>query len=200
MRGEFEQARDAISEGRGILEDFGWVTEEASASQVSATVEILADELEAAERELRRGCEVLMRIGERGYLSTSAGMLANVLASMDRLEEAEHFITLSAETGSPDDSLTQVELRTARAEVLLRRGEVEAALQPAKEAVEIADGTDVLNSRGNARRELARVFRGAGQTPEAVEHALIARAEYERKGNVVSAQGIQRVLDELAES
>ncbi len=84
-------------------------------------MEILAGELEAAERELRRGCEVLIRLGEQGYLSTSAGMLANVLASMDRLEEAEHFITLSAKTGSSDDGLTQVEMRTARAEVLLKR-------------------------------------------------------------------------------
>ena len=200
MRGEFVKAREAIAEGRGILEDFGWVTEEASATQVSATVEILAGDLEAAERELRRGCEVLIRIGEQGYLSTSAGMLANVLASMDRLEEAEHFIALSEETGSPDDGLTQVEMRTARAEVLLRRGEVEAALQPAREAVEIADGTDVLNSRGNARQELARVFRGAGRTGEAVEQAQLARAEYERKGNVVSVRGIQRFLDELAEA
>ena len=101
MRGEFAKAREAIAEGRGILEDFGWVTEEASASQVSATVEILAGDLGAAERELRRGCEVLMRIGERGYLSTSAGMLANVLASMDRLEEAEHFIALSTRPDHP---------------------------------------------------------------------------------------------------
>jgi ATP/maltotriose-dependent transcriptional regulator MalT len=124
-------------------------------------------------------------------------MLANVLASMDRLEEAEHFITLSAETGSTDDGLTQIELRTARAEVLLRRGEVEAAMEPAREAVEIADGTDVLNSRGNARRELARVFGGAGQTHGAVEQALLARGEYERKGNIVSAREVQRFLDEL---
>jgi tetratricopeptide (TPR) repeat protein len=197
MRGEFEKAREAIIEGRGILEDFGWVTEEASASQVSAAVEILAGELEAAERELRRGCDVLLRIGERGYLSTSAGMLANVLAWMDQLDEADRFITLSAETGSPDDGLTQVELRTARAEVLLRRGEVAAAMQPAREAVEIADGTDMLNSRGNARRELARVLREARRTPEAVEQARLAREEYERKGNVVSARGIQRFLHEL---
>ena len=124
-------------------------------------------------------------------------MLANVLASMDRLDEAEEFITLSAETGSPDDGLTQVELRTAQAEVFLRRGDVEAALRSAREAVEIADGTDVLNSRGNARRALARVFHEAGQTHEAIEHALLARAEYERKGNVVSTREVQRLIDEL---
>ena len=197
MRGEFNQAREAIAEGRGILEDFGWITEEASASQVSAMVEILAGDLEAAEQELRRGCDVLLRIGERGYLSTSAGMLANVLASMDRLGEAEHFITLSAETGSPDDGLTQVALRTAQAEVLLRRGQVEGALQPASEAVEIADGTDMLNMRGNARRELARVFRESGRIREAVDQARLALEEYERKGNVVSAKGVRRFLDEL---
>jgi class 3 adenylate cyclase/tetratricopeptide (TPR) repeat protein len=196
MRGEFREAREAIHEGRGILEDFGWVTEEASASQVSAQVEVLAGELEAAERELRRGCEILMRIGERGYLSTSAGMLANVLASLDSLEEAERYITLSAESGSPDDGLTQVEWRTARAEVLLKQGKVDVAVRPAMEAVEIADGTDMLNIRGNARRQLARVHREAGRIPEALEQARLALAEYDRKGNIVSARGVRGFLDE----
>jgi class 3 adenylate cyclase/tetratricopeptide (TPR) repeat protein len=197
MRGDFQKARDAIHEGRGILEEFGWVTEEAAASQVSGHVEILAGDLVAAERELRRGCEILIRIGERGYLSTTAGILANVLAGLDELEEAERYIALSAETGSPDDGLTQVEWRTARAEVLLKRGNFAAAIRDASDAVEIAYGTDSLNMRGNARRALARVYRAAGRTPEAIEQAGLALTEFERKGNIVSAAGVQRFLDEL---
>jgi class 3 adenylate cyclase/tetratricopeptide (TPR) repeat protein len=197
MRGDFREAREVIQEGRGILEDFGWVTEEAGASQVSAHVEILAGDMAAAERELRRGCEVLVHMGERGYLSTTAGILANVLASMDDLDEAERFIALSVDAGSPDDATTQVEWRMARAEVLLRRGDVVAAVRVASEAVEIADGTDSLNLRGNARRQLARAFQAAERTSEAIEQAGLALAEYERKGNVVSAGAIQGFLDDL---
>ena len=91
-----------------------------------------------------------------------------------------------------------MELRTARAEVLLRRGEVEAALQPAREAVEFADGTDVLNSRGNAREASHELSVERGEPTEAVEQAELARAEYERKGNVVSVRAIRGFLDELA--
>jgi len=197
MRGEFQRAREAIRAGRGICGDFGWVTEEAAAGQVAASVETLAGDLGAAERELRTSCETLMRIGEQGYLSTSAAMYANVLARLDSLEEADRFVELSIETGSPDDGHTQVEWRTARAEVLLRRGETTAAILLAREAVEAAEEMDMLNVRGSAHGELARVLRAAKRTPESVEQASLALAEFERKGNIVSARAIRGFLDGL---
>ncbi len=197
MLGAFRRAREAIHAGRGICGDFGWVTEEAAAGQVAASVEILAGDLRAAERELRGSCETLMRIGEQGYLSTSAAMHATVLARLDKLEEAERFVELSIETGSPDDGQTQVEWRVARAEVLLRRGETTAAIMLAREAVEATHGMDMLNVRGNAHGELARVLRAAKRTPESVEQASLALAEYERKGNIVSARAIRGFLDGL---
>ena len=198
MIGEFRGAREAIHAGRGICGDFGWVTEEAAAGQVAASVEILAGELRAAERELRGSCETLMRIGEQGYLSTSAAMHAHVLARLDELDEAERFVELSIETGSPDDGQTQVEWRVARAEVLLRRGETTAAIMLASEAVEASDGMDMLNVRGSAYGELARALRAAARTTEAVEQAGLALAEYERKGNVVSARAIRGFLNDLS--
>ena len=98
-----------------------------------------------------------MRIGEQGYLSTSAAMHAHVLARLDELDEAERSVELSIETGSPDDGQTQVEWRVARAEVLLRRGETTAAIMLASEAVEASDGMDMLNVRGSAYGELAEL-------------------------------------------
>ena len=72
MRGDFEQARESIREGQGVLEDFGWGRRGRGLRQMAATVELLAGDLGAAERELRQGCEVLERIGEAGILSTTA--------------------------------------------------------------------------------------------------------------------------------
>jgi hypothetical protein len=138
----------------------GWEVEEGADSQLRAEIELLAGDPEAAERELRWGCDVLGRMGERGCLSTTAGMLANVLASQARLDEAERFIQLSVESGAPDDIRTQVEWRVVKAEVLVRRGDAIRADDLAMQAVEFADRSDELNLRGDARMVLARVLDG----------------------------------------
>jgi len=132
--------------------------------------------------------------GEKGYLSTTVGMLASVLASQARLDEAERFIQLSAETGVSDDIRTQVEWRMAKAEVLIRRGDAIGADVLAKQAVEFADRSDELNLRGDARMALARVLSAAGRSDGAIRVAGKAVELYERKGNIVSAERARDVL------
>jgi len=198
MRGDFEGARESIREGQGVLEDFGWVAEDAGIRQLAALVEVLAGDLGAAESELRRGCEILERMGEMGYLSTTAGTLARVLARQGRLVEADRYISTSIETGTPDDNQSQVEWRIARAEVLARRGDVAHAVEVATEAVEIANRADALNARGDARVALAGALREAGRISEAAENARLALAEFARKGNVVSAGRVRELIVELS--
>jgi tetratricopeptide (TPR) repeat protein len=198
MRGDFEGARESIREGQGVLEDFGWVAEDAGIRQLAAFVEMLAGDLGAAESELRRGCEVLERIGEAGILSSTAAMLALVLARQGRLEEADRYISTSVEKGSSSDTWTQVQWRTAHAEVLARRGDVVQAVQVAEEAVEMASRTDAPNDRADARLALTGALREAGRISEAAENARLALAEFERKGNVVSAGRVRELIVELS--
>jgi len=87
--------------------------------------------------------------------------------------------------------------RQVRAKVLARRGELETAERLAREAVELAETTDSLNWRGDARRDLAEVLRLAGRTQEAADAARSALSLYEQKGNVVMAGRARAVLDEL---
>ncbi len=141
---------------------------------------------------------MLERMGEMGYLSSLAAMLALVLARQGRLEEADRFISTSVETGSSSDTWTQVQWRTARAEVLARRGDVVQAVQVAEEAVEMASRTDAPIDRADARVALTGALREAGRISEAAENARLALAEFERKGNVVSAGRVRELLDELS--
>ena len=159
-----------------------------------AEIELLAGDSEAAERELRWGCDVLGRMGEKGYLSTTAGMLATVLASQVRLDEAERFIQLSVESAAPDDIRTQVEWRVAKAEVLVRRGDAIRAEDLATQGVEFADRSDELNLRGDARMVLARVLLAASRLEWASRVASEALELYERKGNIVSAERARDML------
>ena len=56
--------------------------------------------------------------GERAYLSTIAGFLAHALYAEGKDEEAERFSRESEEAAAPDDVLSQVLWRTARAKIL----------------------------------------------------------------------------------
>ena len=194
MRGEFDEARELVRLNRGVWQDLGWEVEEGADSQLRAEIELLAGDSEAAEHELRWGCDVLGRMGEKGYLSTTAGMLANVLASQARLDEAERFIQLSVESGAPEDIRTQVEWRVAKAEVLVRRGDAIRAADLAKQAVEFADRSDELNLRGDARMVLAHVLLAASRHDLANRVASEAVDLYERKGNIVSAERARNLL------
>ena len=63
---------------------------------------MLAGDLAAAELELRRGVELLERMGERAYLSTLGAMLADVLELVGKDDEAGSFARISEEVSDPD--------------------------------------------------------------------------------------------------
>src|SRR5215472_651506 len=87
MRGNFEVARVRYRRSRALLEEFGWLVEAALTSLDSGPIEVLADDLEAAERELRKDYQTLEQTGERNYISTTAGMLADVLYHRGRYQD-----------------------------------------------------------------------------------------------------------------
>jgi tetratricopeptide (TPR) repeat protein len=125
-------------------------------------------------------------MGERGFLSTVAGLLAHALIAVGEDGDAERFSRLSEQAAAPDDVTSHVLWRTARAKLLARRGEHEAAERVAREAVEMVGRTDLLNQQGDALLDLADVLVLAGRADEARAAALEAAERFERKGNLPS--------------
>jgi len=70
--------------------------------------------------------------------------------------------------------------------VLARRGEADAAEAAAREAVAIAERTDLLNTQADALLDLAQVLAQAGRSDEARAAARDAAERFERKGNLPS--------------
>jgi hypothetical protein len=71
--------------------------------------------------------------------------------------------------------------RQVRGKVLARRGELQEGERLVREAVALAEETDMLNSHADALIDLAEVLALAGQDPRAeLDRAL---ALYERKGS-----------------
>jgi tetratricopeptide (TPR) repeat protein len=191
MRGEFDRARALCAESRAMLEELGQKLRSGALQGYVATVELYAGDLVAAERLFRSALDTLQPLGEQPNVRNLAARLAQVLVQLDRPDEAERLVQLSRETAPPDDVLTQVRWRIAQANVLSRRDEYRGAEELAREAVALADQTDWLNMRGDARTSLAATLAAAGRPDESRLVRVDAAALYEAKGNLVSARRAQ---------
>jgi len=197
MEGRFDEARTLARRSKEMLEDLGLRLRAAFVSETLGSIETLAGDDEAAERELRAGFEVVRELGELGFLSTVAALLARCLVNQGRLEEGERFVAVSEEAAAPDDLATQVTLGSVRARILAARGGIGEAERVAREAVELAEATDDLNSRADTLLDLAEVLRVARSIDRAVNAVDLALDRYERKGNVVGAALARRRRAEL---
>ena len=198
MLGRFDEARAILTESRAMLADRGAALMLAGATRVSGEVELLADDPAAAAELGTEACRLFSELGEKGYLSTAAGCLAQALYGVDRLEEAEAWAGRAAELGASDDATTGLLWRQVRAKVLARRGEHAEAEQLAHEAIAIGEATDFLNGQGDGYADLAEVLLLGGKRVDAAAALEQALERYERKGNVVSADRTRARLEALA--
>jgi len=197
MLGRFDQARERYRRSRATLEELGWTFQAALTSINSGAVEVLAGDLSAAEAELRTDFLTLERMGERNFISTTAGFLADVLYQLGRYAEAQQLSSISEEVAALDDVSSQSLWRCVRAKVMAREGRLDEAEALARDGVSIIGGSDDPNSRGNALMDLAEVLRLAGKRDEAVAAAKESAELFAQKGNVVSAGRARAVLGEL---
>jgi hypothetical protein len=197
LDGELEEGRRLAAEAHAVLHDLGQEFSSAALRSYSGGIELLAGDPVAAERELRAAYELLSAMGERGNLSTVTAYLAQALAEQGLGEEAIGFSELSEEVGSPDDRLSLVIARAARADVRARGGDLEEAERLARQAMGLADETDSLELQAEARLGLARVRVAASQSAAAAEAAREALARYESKGHRPGAEKARELISSL---
>jgi tetratricopeptide (TPR) repeat protein len=195
MLGEFEEARALCAQVKAIYEDLGLQMSLVDLSEVVSTVELLAGEHAAAERELRLGYEILAGVGDASIVAFQAGLLAEALLAQVRVDEAEELAIL-AEHGAAGDIGAQISWRTVRAGVEAARGRHAAAVGLARQAVEIAARTDALNMHADAMQRLAEILHRSGTAEDALAAARAAAALYERKGNIVGAHRAAVLISE----
>jgi ATP/maltotriose-dependent transcriptional regulator MalT len=170
-----------------MLNELGAGTDASSTSIDSSRVEVLAGDLDAAERELRRDHAALEVLGERYFRSTVAALLAEVLWAQAKEEEAARFARIAEEIADADDVLSQVPLRMVHAKVAARSGEGPAAELMARAAVAIADETSDIELRADAMVHLSQVFEILGLNEDARAAVEVALDLYQKKGDRVSA-------------
>ena len=196
MLDDFEEARKLYRESRRIGEARGLESWLAALPLYSGPVELLARRPDDARRQLRRGRDLLERMGDRSRRATTAAFLAQALCEQQRDDEALRFVREAKGLAGADDVYTQVVWRGALAKVLARRGERDRARERAEEAVKLAEETDGLNLQGDAYLDLAEV-QSADDPSGARENAVRARDLYERKGNVAAVGRANAFIVEL---
>jgi class 3 adenylate cyclase/tetratricopeptide (TPR) repeat protein/ABC-type hemin transport system ATPase subunit len=197
MRGNVEVARVRYRRGRALLEEFGYRFFAALTSIDSAPVEMLAGDLAAAERELRGDYRTLEQMGERNYISTTAGILAEVLYRQGRFGESSELAGVCRELASPDDVTSQFLWRCVQAKLLARDSQHERADAFLAEALELIGGSDWVDWQGNGFMDLAETCLLRGHTADAIVALEQASARFAAKGNLVSLRRADELADEL---
>jgi class 3 adenylate cyclase/tetratricopeptide (TPR) repeat protein len=196
----FEESLAAWAEGDAVFAELGAGPAGflRSVSEVEpALIALARGDVQTAEALLRRSYDILGAAEESAFRSTIAIQLGQVLYTLGRPEEAEALAFEGVELGGPDDMTNQVMGPALRAKILADRGELDAALALAEEAVSLSEGTDLPDMVGAAWNALGHVQRARGALAE-------ARAAYEQElsifetcGDVVWAEQARALLVEL---
>ena len=186
MRGEFGEARARWARAQAFWEELGMPHQQAVRAIDASAIELLAGDADAAERELRAGYDLLVKIGDVHFRPMLAAYLAAVLVEKGNLGDADALASYAESHSWEDDIVTEVMWRVARAQIQARAGAAAEAERLAREAVDLAAPTDFLDLQATAQLGLARVLRESG-SPEAASAGVRAQAVYHRKGNIAGA-------------
>ena len=194
MAGDFETARASYRRGQAILAELGTGIDGSSTSIDSGRVELLAGDLAAAERELRRDHDALLALDERYFRSTIAGLLAQVLWLRADQTGAAEFAAVAEEISDPDDVLSQVMWRTVRGKLQAATGNADEAVAAAEAAVAMAAATEETVLHADALVDLAETLTLVGRHEAAGPPLEEALRLYDLKGVVVSATRLRSRL------
>lgn len=197
IRGDVDEGRKLVEQGRAQLFDAGFVLHYAASAMARAFVEEHAGDDELAASIQRAGLEQLTELGEHAYASTVAADLANSLIRLGRDDEAEAALLTARELCPPGDIGTIVNSDLAEARLHLRRGRLEDAERVVDRSLEVAATTDFWEYRGAGHEVRALILGAAGRRAEATEALEIAVRAYRDKGASVAEGRARALLAEL---
>ncbi|HEY4227052.1 MAG TPA: hypothetical protein VGM49_01850, partial [Candidatus Limnocylindrales bacterium] len=184
-------ARELYRREQEYLGTLGPSRELASTSLDSGRVEILAGDLDVAERELRRDDRDLEGLHETYFRSTVSALLARVLLLAGNPSEADRYATIAQAMTDESDVDGAVLWRLTRSRLLVGL-DPDAAMLMADEAVALAARTEGLILQADALRSRADLLDDLGRNDEAAASRAEAIVKYELKGDRVSAGAARR--------
>jgi tetratricopeptide (TPR) repeat protein len=191
MQGRFELARTTWGDVDQMLKELGMGLFSAAVSTSLGQVELLAGDLDAAERVLERGYASLREMGGTFLLSGVAGLLGRVNHAQGRYDKVEEHSRTIESLADADDIDAQTDWRCLRALSLAHAGKADEALELARAGVELSRAADAPLLHAGALITLAEVEGIAGHAPERDEALQQALVLYRTKGDLVSTRIIE---------
>jgi class 3 adenylate cyclase/tetratricopeptide (TPR) repeat protein len=196
--GRFADAQDAIARAQSVRDRSGAKFRRAMGASVAGSNELLAGDPAAAEHHLRQAYEAYRAMGDRGYLSTVASLLAEALYAQGRLDEARQMTEESQAATAPGDIDAQVRWRAVRAKVLARSGQFPAARALVDEAAALVPPTSWPSLQAEVLMAGAEVDRLAGAPGQAEASLRAALRIYQDRHATPLADKAAAALDSLS--
>jgi class 3 adenylate cyclase/tetratricopeptide (TPR) repeat protein len=197
LRRDTDEAKQLVEAANNLTSEMEDSLTQAANCITEALIELVDDNLPAAELLLRAGSAQLEEMGGTRPRASVEAMLARVVYLRGRVDEAEEHTRTCERIAPPDQVDAQIKWRSIRA-VTLARSDPKKAERLARDALSRADQTDQLDSRAEVRVDLAEVLRLSGRRREAARELERAAALYRDKGNEVGESNARRLLQALA--
>ena len=194
-----DEARAEAARARDLWAELGDPSARVVTCLATGELERLLGRADLAEQSFRDGVVLLDRLGETGYNSTMLASLAMALCDQERFDEAEEVARRSEQLTADGDFASEAGWREAKAQVLSSRGDHEAAIGIADQALGYVEVTDYIGMIGEAHEVRGRVLAAAGRAGEARAANHAALELFERKGIIPSIARIRGRLDALDE-
>jgi tetratricopeptide (TPR) repeat protein len=193
--GRVDEAQQLVSAAAADLTELGLSVEMAAAESVRGAIADARDDLEDAERALRRSYDGFRAIDDAANGGVVAVDLAHMLARLGKHAEAEEMASVAAELAAGFDVEAQIGWRTASARARSALGDSDGAGRLVREVTERLEMTDFTVLRADSLSAMADVFESLGRLDEAIDAIEASRKEYAAKGHVI---GEQRAAERLA--
>ena len=190
----FDESRRLIREASEQFRALGIHTFASICQMWLAETEIAAQNPAGALAGLLEADETLAEMGDRGVRCTVQAMMARVYELLGDQRGAYAALELTDGLGAPDDVINHIITHPVRARLALSAGDMAAAEEWARSAVEYACQTDFTTEQAHTRLELARVLATLEHDEEARSQARIALDLYRAKGDQPGAAEANALL------
>jgi DNA-binding SARP family transcriptional activator len=199
MQDQVAVAQATLSRAKSHVQILGPIMT-ATGTQPAAFIAMLAGDPVSAEMHLRLGYESLSRMGEKGFLSITAALLAKAIVAQGekRYTEASELIEISQEAAGGEDPSAQILGQGLSARILADSGRHAQAVALASSAVALAAQTDLVSQHADALLDLAHALATSGRVAEAQAAATQALDLCQRKGNLPGTRESLEYLTQYA--
>lgn len=183
LRGRPDKARLMLADARKVVAELGLRHGLMETELFAGIIELMVGDAVAAEPHFRVALEGLDSLGVGADAGQAAALLARSVLAQGRLDEADMYATKSEHIAG-HNLKTAIAWRSVRAEILAAQGHHDRAVSIARDAVNVAAGTDLVLDHADACLALSRVLAAAADERGARQARREAEALYAAKDAV----------------